>query len=154
MVHKNNDDNDKENGKEIFSTTTVPTTAITPVNDEDLKNRRRKLFRSLTSGSDLAAKLNNSNKLKFRKLLRKKDSKTIKDKQNKIGDKPNPRKIIFRKNLLSSDEKRIHSSLSTDPSVKSLQRQIKSQKNRLLSRKKPFRKMETTTEIDTNKVAT
>ena len=143
MVNKSQ----KLEGKKNVKPENIPSNsaAVNTHNDEDFKNRRRKLFRSLSSDSDSgkhsAAKLNND-KLKFRKLFKKKDSNSITDKQITIGEKQNPRKIIFRKNLIRGERRRVPTTTSKDPIVKSLQQQIKKQKSRLrFNRKRPFSKL-------------
>merc|ERR1712218_371225 len=139
------------------STTTTPATTETkpesPVKhgDEDFKNRRRKLFRSShekDGNKGFLGKLNKADRLKLRKLFRKKlsHSNSNTNKQITIEEKQNPKKIIFRKNLIRGERRRVPpSSINNDPLVKSLQRQIKTQKSKLFSRKRPFTKIETTT---------
>ena len=93
-------------------------------------------------------KLNKADRLKLRKLFRKKlsHSNSNTNKQITIEEKQNPKKIIFRKNLIRGERRRVPpSSINNDPLVKSLQRQIKTQKSKLFSRKRPFTKIETTT---------
>ena len=144
---------------ERSTTTTTPATTTTetkpesPVKhgDEDFKNRRRKLFRSShekDGNKGFLGKLNKADRLKLRKLFRKKlsHSNSNTSKQITIEEKQNPKKIIFRKNLIRGERRRVPpSSINNDPLVKSLQRQIKTQKSKLFSRKRPFTKIETTT---------
>ena len=117
--------------------------------ESSLKSRRRKLFKghsklqlSTSKPSPVReveseatkSKLQPSNKFKLRKLFRNSDRNEI-----TIVEKPNPRKIIFRKGLLRGQRRKVGSSKKNDPLVKSLQNQIKSQQsNRLFTKRKPF----------------
>ena len=119
--------------------------------DADFKSRRRNLFRNqngkIKKGS-LLGKFKKFDRSRFRKLQRNHkpgSSNSSSDQNIIIEEKKNPRKIIFRKNLIRGERRRVPASLNNDPLVKSLQRQIKSQKSKLfLSRKRPFTKLETT----------
>merc|ERR1719211_86407 len=122
------------------ATTTTETKPESPVKhgDEDFKNRRRKLFRSShekDGNKGFLGKLNKADRLKLRKLFRKKlsHSNSNTSKQITIEEKQNPKKIIFRKNLIRGERRRVPPSSINDPLVKSLQRQIKSQKSKLFS---------------------
>ena len=117
--------------------------------ESSLKSRRRKLFKghsklqlSTSKPSPVReveseatkSKLEPSNKFKLRKLFRNSDRNEI-----TIVEKPNPRKIIFRKGLLRGQRRKVGGSKKNDPLVKSLQNQIKSQQsNRLFTKRKPF----------------
>ena len=138
---------DKQEKSEIIpSTSTVSTaTVATVAPDDKLKSRRRKLFRALNSEAELkeklAAKLRKSNKLKFRKLFRHKDSSNSENKNTKIlnneQQKESPRKIIFRKNLIRGQRRRVPTLLNSNPLVKTSDKQAIPQKSRLFSRKRP-----------------
>ena len=121
--------------------------------ESSLKSRRRKLFKGhsklqLSTSKPSAAreeqseegqseatksKLEPSNKFKLRKLFRNSDRNEI-----TIVEKPNPRKIIFRKGLVRGQRRKVGSAKKNDPLVKSLQKQIRSQSNRLFTKRKPF----------------
>ena len=116
--------------------------------ESNLKSRRRKLFKGhsklqLSTSSPSAAreeqseatksKLEPSNKFKLRKLFRNSDRNEI-----TIVEKPNPRKIIFRKGLVRGQRRKVGSGKKNDSLVKSLQKQIRTQSNRLFTKRKPF----------------
>lgn len=127
-------------------------TAIPRGAEDSLKSRRRNLFKGHSklklhlpasklnkSQENIRSKLEPSNKLKLRKLFRNSDRNEI-----TIVEKPNPRKIIFRKGLVRGQRRKVGSGKKNDPLVKSLQKQIRTQSNRLFSRRKPFTKIQTT----------
>merc|ERR1711997_940609 len=163
MVHKNkkseqtaeNDVNDPVTTSASAAAATTKTTPAAnmvptplPSEDKDFKSRRRNLFRNhdgkLKKGS-LLSKFKKLDRSRFRKLLRNHKPGSSSDQNIIIEEKKNPRKIIFRKNLIRGERRRVPASLNNDPLVKSLQRQIKSQKSKLFSnRKRPFTKLETT----------
>ena len=127
-------------------------TAIPRGAEDSLKSRRRNLFKGHSklklhlpasklnkSQENTRSKLEPSNKLKLRKLFRNSDRNEI-----TIVEKPNPRKIIFRKGLVRGQRRKVGSGKKNDPLVKSLQKQIRTQSNRLFSRRKPFTKIQST----------
>ena len=134
------------------TTTAAAKMVPTPLtkNDADFKSRRRNLFRNKNGKIKKGSLLNKFKKFdrsRFRKLQRNHkpgSSNSSSDQNIIIEEKKNPRKIIFRKNLIRGERRRVPASLNNDPLVKSLQRQIKSQKSKLFSsRKRPFTKLET-----------
>jgi len=164
MVHKVKESEETAAGNDVNepATTTAPTADKTTTHakmvptpltkeDADFKSRRRNLFRNhngkIKKGS-LLSKFKKLDRSRFRKLQRnhKPGSTNSSSDQNTIIEKKkSPRKIIFRKNLIRGERRRVPASLNNDPLVKSLQRQIESQKSKLFSsRKRPFTKLETT----------
>lgn len=164
MVHKVKESEETAAGNAVNEpvTTTAPTAdeTTTPAKmvptpltkeDADFKSRRRNLFRNhngkIKKGS-LLSKFKKFDRSRFRKLQRNHkpgSSNSSLDQNIIIEEKKSPRKIIFRKNLIRGERRRVPASLNNDPLVKSLQRQIKSQKSKLFSsRKRPFTKLETT----------
>ena len=140
----------------------IPT--VVPAGSEaenSLKSRRRKLFKGhsklqlstskpsaareqqsegQSEGQATKSKLEPSNKFKLRKLFRNSDRNEI-----TIVEKPNPRKIIFRKGLVRGQRRKVGSGKKNDSLVKSLQKQIRSQSNRLFTKRKPFTGIASTT---------
>ena len=141
---------EKERSPNILIPTAMPAGSDA---ESSLKSRRRKLFKGhsklqLSTSKPSAAreeqseegqseatksKLEPSNKFKLRKLFRNSDRNEI-----TIVEKPNPRKIIFRKGLVRGQRRKVGSAKKNDPLVKSLQKQIRSQSNRLFTKRKPF----------------
>ena len=131
-------------------------TAIPREAENSLKSRRRNLFKGLTKlhlptskpnksqENTRKSKLEPSNKFKLRKLFRSSDRNEI-----TIVEKSNPRKIIFRKGLVRGQRRKVGSGKRNDPLVKSLQKQIRTQSNRLFSKRKPFTKIAPTSTAST-----
>ena len=142
-------------------------TALPVASDAELslKSRRRKLFsghsklqlstsnlsgtgeqqrEGQSEGQATKSKLEPSNKFKLRKLFRNSDRNEI-----TIVEKSNPRKIIFRKGLVRGQRRKVGSGKRNDPLVKSLQKQIRTQSNRLFSKRKPFTKIAPTSTAST-----
>merc|ERR1712032_375248 len=155
MVHKvkESEETATTTGPTADKTTTPAKMVPTPLTkeDADFKSRRRNLFRNhngkIKKGS-LLSKFKKFDRSRFRKLQRNHkpgSSNSSSDQNIIIEEKKSPRKIIFMKNLIRGERRRVPASLNNDPLVKSLQRQIKSQKSKLFSsRKRPFTKLETT----------
>ena len=142
-----------EGGGDVKESPNMLIPTVVPAGSEaenSLKSRRRKLFRGhsklqlstskpsaareeQSEGQATKSKLEPSNKFKLRKLFRNSDRNEI-----TIVEKPNPRKIIFRKGLVRGQRRKVGSGKKNDSLVASLQKQIRTQSNRLFTKRKPF----------------